>query len=204
MAANSKFDLCSQATALLGLGPVQSFTGTAGGKEAIAGLLYDTVVLSLIESYPWGFAKVLSSALTRLSDTPSSQWTYFYQIPNALDGIVWALYTETTVDAAPFKHWERIGNTIATNETAVYIKYAAINEIAKMPKYFHLLAVTALAAAFAQPMKESAELADFYHTRAFGTPEQNGKGGLWAMATAADARGSPSTIQRDNPFIDCR
>jgi hypothetical protein len=202
MAANSKFDLCSQATALLGLGPISSFSG--GGKEAIAGLLYDTIILSLIESYPWGFAKVLSAALNRLTPAPESQWTYFYQLPSNLDGIVWALYTETTVDARPFKEWERIGETIATNETAVYIKHAAINEVAKMPKYFHLLAVTALAGAFAQPMKESAELADFYHARAFGTPEQNGKGGLWAMATAADARGSPSTVQRDNPFIDCR
>lgn len=202
MAANSKFDLCSQATALLGLGPVQSFSG--GGKEAIAGLLYDTVVLSLIESYPWGFAKVYSASLTRLSDTPESQWTYFYQLPGDIDGIVWSLFDDDAIDAAPFKVWERVGNTIATNATAVYIRYAAIPEVAKMPKYFHILAVTALAAAFAQPMKESAELADFYHSRAFGTPEQNGKGGLWAMATAADARGSPSTIQRDNPFIDCR
>ena len=202
MAANSKFDLCSQATALLGLSPISSFSG--GGKEAIAGLLYDTVVLSLIESYPWGFAKVLSSALNRLSDPPASQWTYFYQLPSNLDGIVWALYEDDAIDDRPFKEWERIGNTIATNATAVYIKYAAINEVAKMPKYFHSLAVTALAASFAQPMKESGDLADFYHKRAFGTPDQNGKGGLWAMATAADARGSPSTVQRDNPFIDCR
>jgi hypothetical protein len=202
MAANSKFDLCSQATALLGLGPVQSFSG--GGKEATAGLLYDTVMLSLIESYPWGFCKVLSAALNRLTPAPESQWTYFYQLPNALDGIVWALYTETTIDARPFKEWERIGNAIATNQTAVYIKYAAVPEIAAMPKYFHALVVNALASTFAQPMKESADLADFYNKKAFGTPEQNGKGGLWAMATAADARGSPSTIQRDNPFLDCR
>jgi hypothetical protein len=202
MAANSKFDLCSQATALLGLGPVQSFSD--GDKGAIAGRLYDTVVLSLVESYPWGFCKVLSDALPRLSDAPESQWTYFYSLPNDLDGVVWALYDEATIDARPFKEWERIGANIATNATAVYIKYAAITEVSAMPKYFHMLAVCALAAAFAQPMKESADLADFYHKRAFGTPEQNGKGGLWAMATAADARGSPSTIQRDNPFLDCR
>ena len=132
MAANSKYDLCTQATALLGLGPVQSFTD--GDKGAVAGRLYDTIVLSLIESYPWGFAKILSAALTRLTPAPASQWTYFYQLPSTLDGIVWALYTETTVDARPFKEWERIGNAIATNETAVYIKYAAINEVAKMPK----------------------------------------------------------------------
>ena len=202
MAANSKFDLCTQATALIGLGPVQSFSGS--DRNVIAGRLYDTIMLALIESYPWNFAKVLSSSLTRLTEAPASQWTYFYQLPGALDGIVWALYTETTVDARPFKEWERIGNKIATNETAVYIKYAAVSEIAAMPKYFHLLVVTALAAAFAQPMKESKEMAEFYHQRAFGTPEQNGKGGLWSMATAADARGSPSTVQRDNPFIDCR
>lgn len=202
MAANSKYDLCTQATALLGLGPVQSFSD--GGKGAIAGYLYDTEVLSLIESYPWGFAKVLSSSLTRLTEAPASQWSYFYSLPSDLDGIVWSLYTETTIDARPFKEWERIGNKIATNETAIYIKYAAINEVAAMPKYFHKLAVTALAAVFAQPMKESADLATFYHQMAFGTPEQNGKGGLWAMATSADARGSPSTIQRDNAFIDCR
>lgn len=202
MAANSKFDLCSQATALLGLGSIQSFSG--GSKEAIAGLLFDTQFLALVESYPWGFCKVLSTALNRLSDAPASQWTYQYQLPSDLDGIAWAVYTEATIDARPFKDWERIGNTIATNATAVYIKYAAVPEVAAMPKYFHLLVITALASIFAMPMKESGEMADAYHKRAFGTPEQNGKGGLWAMATAADARGSPSTVQRDNPFIDCR
>ena len=202
MAANSKFDLCSQATALLGLGPVQSFSD--GDKGAVAGRLYDTVVLSLIESYPWNFAKVYSASLTRLATTPESQWTYLYALPTNLDGIVWALYDDDAIDAAPFKLWERVGANIATNATEVWIRHAAIPEVAKMPKYFHQLAVYALAAAFAQPMKESADMADFYHKRAFGTPEQNGKGGLWAMATAADARGSPSTIQRDNPFIDCR
>jgi hypothetical protein len=202
MAANSKFDLCSQASRLLGLGAIQSFSG--GGKEAIAGELFDTQFIALVESYPWGFCKVLSAALNRLSDAPASQWTYFYQLPSNLEGIAWALYDEATVDARPFKEWERIGNAIATNATAVYIKYAAIPEVAAMPKYFHLLVIHALAAIFAMPMKESGEMADTYYKRAFGTPEQNGKGGLWAMATAADARGSPSTIQRDSPFTDCR
>src|SRR5687767_8632251 len=110
MAANSKFDLCSQATALLGLGPVQSFSG--GGKEATAGLLFDTIFIALIETYPWGFCKVLSTALNRLSDAPASQWTYFYQLPNNLEGIAWALYNSAGIDLAPKKDWERIGNTI--------------------------------------------------------------------------------------------
>lgn len=202
MAANSKFDLCSQATALLGLGRIQSFSG--GDKEAVAGLLYDTVMISLAESYPWHFMRVISASLNRLSEVPETTWTYYYQLPNNLEGIVWALYDDDAIDAAPFKLWERVGQKIATNATTIWIHYTEVPEVAAMPKYFHLLVVSALAAAFAQPMKESADLADFYHKRAFGTPEQNGKGGLWAMATAADARGSPSTVQRDNPFIDCR
>jgi len=202
MAANSKFDLCTQATALLGLSEVQSFSD--GDKGAIAGRLFDTVFIALIETYPWGFCKVLSASLNRLTDAPESQWTYFYQLPSDLEGIAWALYTETTIDARPFKEWERIGNTIATNQTAVYIKYAAIPEVAAMPKYFHLLVVNALAAIFAMPMKESQTMAEFYDRAAFGTPEQMRKGGLWALATSADARGSPSTVQRDDPFIDCR
>lgn len=202
MAANSKFDLCSQAYRLLGLGSINSFTG--GGKEAIAGELYDTIVMSLIEGYPWHFTRVISAALNRLTETPAANWTYFYQLPNNLEGIVWALYDTAAIDAAPFKHWERMGQKIATNATAIYIHYAALPEVGQMPRYFHNLAVHALAAAFAQPAKESAELAEHYRSIAFGTPEQNGKGGLWAVATSADSRGSPSSVQRDNPFIDCR
>lgn len=202
MAANSKFDLCTQATALLGLGPINSFTG--GDRNAIAGRLYDTVVVGLIEGYPWNFAKVLSAALNRLTDAPATQYTYAYQLPSNLDGIVWALYRDDAIDATPFKEWERIGQTIYTNETAVYIKYAAMPPVAQWPKYFHMLCVYALAAAFAMPMKESGDMAGRYQALAFGTPEQNGKGGQWAVATSADARGSPSSVQRDNPFIDCR
>lgn len=201
MAANSKFDLCTQATALLGLGEVQSFST---GLGVIAGRLYDTVVLSLIESYPWNFAKVYSGSLTRLSAAPESNWLYQYALPTNLDGIVWALFDDDGTELRPNKDWERVGNVIMTNLTAVWIRHAAVPEIAKMPKYFHQLAVYALAATFAQPMKESAELASDLRAVAFGTPEQGGKGGLWAMATAADARGTPSTVQRDNPFIDCR
>jgi hypothetical protein len=203
MAANSKFDLCTQATALIGLGPVNSFDG-GSDRDAIAGRLYDTTVMPLIESYPWHFTRVISASLNRLSEVPGATWAYYYQLPNAVEGIVWALYDDAAIDAAPFKHWERVGQKIATNATAIWIHYAALPEIAQMPRYFHQLAIYALAAAFAQPMKESAELAANMRAVAFGTPEQNGKGGLWSMATAADARGSPSTVQRDNPFIDCR
>lgn len=202
MTANSQFDLCTQATALLGLGPVNSFSGS--DRNAIAGRLYDTVVISLIEGYPWNFAKVLSTALNRLTDAPATQFTYAYELPNNLDGIVWALYRDSAIDATPFKEWERIGNTVCTNETAVYIKYASLPPVSNWPKYFQLLCVYALAAVFAMPMKESGDMAKNYQALAFGTPDQNGKGGQWAVATAADARGSPSTVQRDNPFIDCR
>lgn len=202
MAANSKFDLCSQAFLLLGLGTINSFSG--GGKEAIAAQLYDTVMLSLIESYPWHFARVIAAPLNRLVETPENQWTYYYQLPSDIDGIVWALYDSDGIELRPNKDWERVGGKIATNLATVVIHHSAIPEIAKMPKYFHMLAVNALAATFAMPAKESEQLATFYHQKAFGSPEQNGKGGLWAMAASADARGSPSTVQQDNPFIDCR
>lgn len=202
MAANSKFDVCSQAFQLLGLGTINSFSG--GGKEAIANSLYDTTIMSLIESYPWHFARVIAEPLNRLTETPENAWTYYYQLPSNISGGVVALYDQGGTKLAPNKDWERVGEKIATDLTEVWIHHSAIPEVAKWPGYFTLLAVFALAGVFAQPAKESKELSDFWTARAFGPPQESGKGGQWALATAADARGSPSTVQRDNPFIDCR
>ena len=201
MANNSQFDLCSAALLLLGAKPISAFTGDTG---AIAERLYDSVTKGIASSYPWRFMRQYSSPLARLTATPVIQYLYYYRLPSDIEGLAWALYDDDSQDAPPFKNWEQVGASIATDAAEVWIKYSALPEVPQWPGYFQQLVIYALAAEFAMPVRESSSTADYWRGVAFGRPAEGGRGGYWKVATGSDAKGSPASVQRDNPFIDCR
>ncbi len=202
MANNSQFDICSAALLLLGAKPISAFTGDKG---AACERLYDTTVSQIASSYSWRFMRQFSTQLARLSDTPDFGWLYYYQLPSEREGAVWALYdTDTQDDPPPFKLWEQVGAKVATNAEQVWIKYTVLPAVPQWPGYFQQLVIYALAGDLAGPVRESVSQADYWRQVAFGTPQEGGKGGYWRKATGSDARGAPSTVQRDHPFIDCR
>jgi hypothetical protein len=58
----------------------------------------------------------------------------------------------------------------------------------------------ALAADFAEPLTDQITKADYFRALAFGTPAENGRGGLFRQCTQADAQGQRSQQLGNNSF----
>lgn len=200
--ATDDVDLCSQAFTLLGLGRITSMTAE-NNKSRIANQLYSTVINGLLASYPWRFA-TQKVELTRLLQTPETGYTYFFQLPPTIVGQPFVVYNSDDVGARPFKDWQIFEDMIATDATELWVDFRTLPLVSKFPGYFTQLAVYALAANFAMPATRDKSKMDAYMELAFGTPQEDGKGGYFRLARNADAFGQPPQEQRDNPFIDVR
>lgn len=195
--ANSQYDLCSQAAALLGEKPIQSFTG--GQREATCGLLYGDCVRNLLASYPWSFAQA-KQQLARLSTAPLNEWKYAYKLPSDRLGNPNAYYDNAAVGAIPFLAWEVQGDNVLCNEEAVYCDYLFLPTIPKWPPYFVTLVIYALAAVLAVPLTTDQSKAEYWDVKAFGTGQENQRGGQWLAATNADAMGQTNIAIHPDAF----
>ena len=71
--------------------------------------------------------------------------------------------------------WRRV----VTDLDTVYIDYQTSVDESKMPNYFVQLLRTAFAAEIAITITDQATKADYFRGLAFGTPSENGRGGLF-------------------------
>lgn len=203
VALNTDIAIASAATVMLGRQPISSFTGTPG---AIAGTFYSMVIHDLISSYPWGFAMVKSASLARDTDAPNSTWLYSFALPNPRIGDPEAYYDTDADGAEPFIGWERQGGKVLSDLTAMWCDYKTNPGEAYWPGYFTNLAVHALACRYALPMTDDQSKHDRFFTVAFGTPQEQGQGGLWKAATFADARTQRVQKLPESafPLVGCR
>jgi hypothetical protein len=58
----------------------------------------------------------------------------------------------------------------------------------------------ALAADFAEPLTDQIQKADYFRALAFGSPAENGRGGLFRQCTQADAQGQRNQALGNNSF----
>ena len=73
-----------------------------------------------------------------------------------------------------------------------------------MPVYFVRLLRTAMAAELAIVITDQAAKSDYFRAQAFGTPMENGRGGLMREAMNIDARGQSTQIVEDYSLIEVR
>jgi hypothetical protein len=73
-----------------------------------------------------------------------------------------------------------------------------------MPNYFVRLLRTALAGELAIVVTDQATKADYFKAQAFGSPNENGRGGLMREAMNIDARGQSTQIVEDYSLIEVR
>ena len=100
--------------------------------------------------------------------------------------------------------WEIYGDQLVTNMETVYIDYQQTVTEAKMPNYFVRLLRTALAAELAIVITDQASKADYFRALAYGSPAENGRGGLMREAMNIDARGQSTQIVEDYSLIQVR
>ena len=86
----------------------------------------------------------------------------------------------------------------------VYIDYQQSVAESIMPHYFIRLLRTALAAELSIVITDQASKADYFRNLAFGSPGENGRGGMMREAMNIDARGQSTQIVEDYSLIEVR
>ncbi len=200
-AGDSKLTICNDALLMLGASEISSFTeGTDSAK--ICDRLYDDLKKYILSIYPWSFAKV-KVQLAQTVDTPVTEWKYVYALPADIIGTPKAVFIASDAGTSPQTEFELYyvdQPRLLTDYETVYIDYIAdINE-SRFPEYFIYMLRHALAADIAEPLTDQITKADFFRSLAFGTPSENGRGGLFRQACQADAQGQRAQTLGNNSF----
>ena len=189
-AGDSKLTICNDALLMLGASEMTSFNeGTDSAK--ICDRLYDDLKKYILSIYPWSFAKV-KVQLARTTDTPVTEWKYVYALPADIIGTPKAVFTTATAGGKPETEFELYyvdQPRLLTDHETVYVDYVADIDESRFPEYFIYMLRHALAADIAEPLTDQITKADFFRALAFGSPAENGRGGLFRQACQADAQG---------------
>ena len=200
---DTDLSICSDALILLGASPISSFTEGTDAAQA-CDRLYPDLRNSILSSYHWSWS-LTKSQISRLSTNPTNEWQYAYQLPgNMLSGVLAVFETAGTTERSRRYGWEIYGEQLYTNMQTVYIDYQQSVSEAKMPVYFIRLLRMALAAELAIVITDQATKADYFRGQAFGSPGENGRGGLMREAMNIDARGQSTQIVEDYSLIEVR
>jgi hypothetical protein len=136
---------------------------------------------------------------------PLNEWKYAYQLPgNMLTGVL-AVF-ESNSDAARSLNygWEIYGSQLFTNQETVYIDYQESVVESVMPPYFVRLLRIAMAAELAIVITDQVQKMEYLRSIAFGSPGENGRGGLFRESANIDSRGRLSKSIEDFSLIQVR
>lgn len=200
MAVNSKFDVCSVALTRIGGNTISDFTS---GEGPICEQLYDNMVQYLQSIYPWIFNTTRISLGSPVSEAPAFGWTYTHQLPTNPKMInMRGVYDSDADGALPLKQFQRVRDKIFSNRNLLWLEYQFEAEVGDWPAYFTNLVIAAMASDLSIPITSKTDRAEYWHQVAFGTPQENGRGGLFARAMQIDAQQQPNKeIQQDDGIL---
>jgi hypothetical protein len=202
-AGDTDLSVCSDALILMGASPISSFTEGTDAAQA-CDRLYPDLRDTLLSTYHWTW-NVKKVQLSQLSTPPLNEFEHAYQLPGDMLSGVLALFDSSENHEYPIRYgWEIYGDQLFTDLDEVYIDYqSSINE-SKMPPYFINVLKYAMAAELSVVITDQIAKADYYRAVAYGTPGENGRGGLMRQAMNIDSRGRLSPVIEDYSLIDVR
>lgn len=146
----------------------------------------------LLGKYRWTFAtKVRALTRVEIAEGETRIMGNKFQVPADLVGAIHAARDQANPQAAtrtPYMLLE--GGYFWADDAVVFVEYTAARAEADWPTWFRDLVVVAFAADLALHC-QMRTLARDLETRAFGTPQENGEGGLYGQARNEDARMAP-------------
>lgn len=112
--------ICSDALVMLGLQPINSLSDITSDRQRAAANLYEQVRDSTLRSHPWNCA-LKRVILSPDSDAPAFGWDYKFTLPG---DCLRVMSISESRERIPF---EKEGNTILCDESAVYLRYVYKN-----------------------------------------------------------------------------
>ena len=201
-AGDTKLSICSEALIMLGAAPLSSFadgTDEAQVADRLYGDVRDTLLMQY--AYSWSVKKV---KLARLVAAPTNEWKYNFTLPGDILGNPKAVFNNGNVGARSVREFEIYSDGIFADYEEIWIDYQFRPEPALFPPYFVRLLKTALAAEFAEPITDQTTKAEYYHVKAYGTANENMRGGLVRVAINIDGADRPAQQIQEFPISDIR
>ncbi len=204
--------IANMALALFGASPLQSFENGAADATpsgSTVALLYPLVVNGLFAEYPWNFAKT-TVPLAQLSETPLSDgmlpsgWQLAFQLPANFIGLPQRILANNRYPDGPETAFEIQGQTVYTNQLALWAIGTVFVDEAAWPDYFATAAVKCLAAELYPAISGNGARLPDLQAQAWGGPQEMRLGGALGNARRIDARANPSRVLTHNPLIDVR
>lgn len=194
--------ICSAAAVMLGAKPVQSLEDDTDLSRIFANL-YERKKKALMSKYPWSFLRE-TRYLTRSSTPPVRGWKYAYIIPgDALAGAPHAVFSDATRKMG--KHEYRIeGKKVLCDAPELWGTLIIDRTESEWPEYFQELMIEIIAAAVALAVTDQQSIMDHHYGVAYGSPSQEGRGGLMGDAMLLDSQSDGNDGVDANHFVDAR
>lgn len=197
--------IASQTLLLLRANTISSFADDSNEGE-IMNEMYDEHIKSLFSLHPWTFA-TKKRMLSQDSTAPINEYTYSHIIPaEAL--LIWAVFNSDQVGAIPVRDYDIYGTAssrrIFSNHPALYADYTIYADENIWPGYFTQFAINSLAAYTAYPITGNADLATYYHQKAYGSASGNMKAGMLGVAIAQDSKQKRNETLFSAPLVEAR
>lgn len=196
-------EICSNALIRLGAIPIQSFDDKTDIATACKNI-YGPKKKYMLSFYPWRFSMKFSQ-LSRDLETPVAHWKYQYTLPSdKIQAGFPEVYTSNNINSYTIDDWEIIGNKLMTNEPEIWVKYQFnINE-ELWPEYFTELMIKVMQVELCQIVTDNTTLFQELKYEVYGTPTQNGLGGIVNTTMYLDSRDTPSVYIKDFSLTDAR
>ena len=203
-AITSEVELVNSALARIGSRPLQSFDDENNRSRA-AQLIYQTEVDYCLGLFSWPFAQK-DYALQIAEENPTSGWRYAFWLPGDFIGAPVRLRYAARDPNALIRDKEILAGQLHCNFSTAWARGIVRSSPDVWPPNFKKGVIVALAAAFAVPESHDVNLAATLKQEAYGSPQEQGRGGLLgqAIATLVAAGPPPDALYDDNPLTGVR
>lgn len=202
---SSDVQICSAALVRLGAKSISSFDELSTGP--LCAEVFPDVKLRVLTAGPWRSIITKSDELTRTLISPSTQYKYEYQLPpNMLSGLPLTVWNSAynSGRGTPFIDFNIFGTKLLTNAEQIFVDYKVDIDPELLPPHINQLMIYAVMAEIAVAVTDQQTKADAAQKTAWGTPEQNGKGGYFKEAQRIDSQGHPSQSIKSFPLVNVR
>ena len=152
----TSIDICSHALVKLGALPISSFNENTIESQ-VSRQLYQTVLESILASYPWRFA-LKQVELGRLNKTPKADYKYAYQLPNDTIRVLSA----GRINLGRGLQYRIHHQELQTDSDQVVLTYISRPDESDFPPFFVDALISKLAMEFCLPLTESTTRTEYF------------------------------------------
>lgn len=194
-------DIVNAACAAIGEDPLGSMDDEIEAGQA-ASLLYTATLEFCLGIHNFSFSKEVRQLSRDDTATANAGYTLVYTLPAERIGDPLYLTDDATDPSRRFSKYALVGNRAHSDAEELWamIRYRASPHRWTGP--FKMLMIKAMASELAIPIAHDRQLADQLKVLAFGSPQDNWRGGLMRAAISAEAFTQPPRSQNrdDNPL----